>query len=107
MGIAEEGFDAECFVKPVMLGELSSVVEADGFSHLRWKLAELTTDGPGGGNSFSIDRVPNDVEAGLSFVENEQPLAVSREQHEVGFPPGASRLSTSTGRSSIGRRCLM
>src|SRR5271163_3785614 len=51
MGIAEEGFDAECFVKPVMLGELSSVVEA-----------------------------------GLSFVENEQPLAVSREQHEVGFP---------------------
>ena len=28
----------------------------------------------------------NDAEAGLSFVENQQPLATSGEQHEVGFP---------------------
>ena len=57
MGIAEEGLDAEGFVKPVMLGELGSVVEADGFAHRLWKFAELTGDGPGGEDSFSIDRV--------------------------------------------------
>ena len=86
MGIAEEGLDAEGLVKPVMLGELGSVVEADGFAHRLWKFAELTGDGPGGEDSFSIDRVLNDAEAGLSFVENKQPLAISGEQHEVGFP---------------------
>src|SRR5258705_10078509 len=86
MGIAEEGLDAEGFVKPVMLGELGSVVEADGFAHRLWKFAELTGDGPSGEDSFSIDRVLNDAEAGLSFVENKQPLAISGEQHEVGFP---------------------
>ena len=86
MGIAEEGLDAEGFVKPVMLGELGSVVEADGFAHRLWKFAELTGDGPSGEDSFSIDRVLNHAEAGLSFVQNKQPLAISGEQHEVGFP---------------------
>src|ERR1035437_1753612 len=82
MRIAEEGLDAEGFVKPVMLGELGSVVEADGFAHRLWKFAELTGDGPSGEDSFSIDRMLNDAEAGLSFVENKQPLAISGEQHE-------------------------
>ena len=86
MGIAEEGLDAEGLVKPVMLGELGSVVEADGFAHRLWKVAELAGDGRSGEDSFSIDRVPNDAEAGLSFVENQQSLAISGEQHEVGFP---------------------
>ena len=40
MGIADEGLDAEGFVKPVMLGEFVSVVEADGFAYRLWKLAE-------------------------------------------------------------------
>jgi hypothetical protein len=86
MGIAEEGLDAEGLVKPVMLGELVPVVEADGFAYRLWKFAELTSDGPGGEDSFSIDRVLNDAEAGLSFVENQQTLAASGEQHEVSFP---------------------
>ena len=86
MGIAEEGLDTEGFVKPVMLGELGSVVEADGFAHRLWKFAELTGDGPSGEDGFSIERVQNDAEAGLSFVENQQPLAASGEQHEVGLP---------------------
>src|SRR5258708_21842797 len=86
MGIAEEGLDAEGFVKPMMLGELGSVVEADGFAHRLWKFAELADDGSGGEDSFSIDRLSNHVEAGLSLVENEQSLAISGEQHEVGFP---------------------
>ena len=67
MGIAEEGLDAEGLVKPVMLGELVSVVEADGFAYRLWKFAELTSDGPGGEDSFSIDRVLNDAEAGLGL----------------------------------------
>ena len=86
MGIAEEGLDAEGLVKPVMLGELVSVVEADGFAYRLWKFTELTGDGPGGEDGFSIDRVLNDAEAGLSFVENQQSLAASGEQHEIGFP---------------------
>jgi len=86
MGIAEEGLDAEGFVKPVMLGELGSVVEADGFAHRLWKLAELAGDGPSGESGSSIGRMLNDTEAGLPFVENKQPLAISGEQHEVGFP---------------------
>ena len=90
MGIAEEGLNAKNFVKPVMLGELGSVVEADGFAHRLWKFAELTGDGPSGEDGFAIDRLLNDAEAGLSFVENKQPLAISGEQHEVGFPMARS-----------------
>src|SRR5437773_9903782 len=86
MGIAEEGLDAKGVVKPVMLGELGSVVEADGFTHRLWKFAELTGDGPGGEDGFSIERVQHDAEAGLSLVKNQQSLALSGEQHEVGFP---------------------
>ena len=101
MGIAEEGLDTEGFVKPVMLGELGSVVEADGFAHRLWKFAELTGDGPSGEDGFSIERVQNDAEAGLSFVENQQPLTTSGEQHEVGLPmarrPAAFGLSGSFG----------
>ena len=55
-------------MKPVMLGELGSVVEADGLTHRLWKLAELTGDGPSGEDCFSIDRMLNHAEAGLSFV---------------------------------------
>src|SRR4030095_7384742 len=69
-----------------MLGELVSVVEADGFSHRLWKLAELTSDGFSGGGRFSIGRTVNDVEASLSFVKKQQPLTAFGEQHEVGFP---------------------
>src|SRR4051794_6287046 len=69
-----------------MLGELGSVVEADGFAHCLWKLAELTADGAGGEGGFAIDRLADDTEAGLSFVQNQQALAISGEQHEVGFP---------------------
>src|SRR2546425_6710291 len=86
MGIAEEGLDAEGSVKPVMLSELVSVVEADGFAHCLGKFAELTADGPSGADRFSIEWLVNHVEAGLPFVENKQPLATSGEQHEVGFP---------------------
>ena len=86
MGIAEEGLDADGLVKSMMFGELVSIIEADGFAYRLWKFAELTSDGPGGEDSFSIDWVLNDAEAGLSFVENQQPLAASGEQHEVGFP---------------------
>ena len=86
MRIAEEGLDVEGFVKPVMLGELVSVVEADGFAYRLRKFSELTSDGPGGEDGFSIDWALNDAEAGLSFVENQQPLAAPGEQHEVGFP---------------------
>src|SRR5258708_19753067 len=86
MGIAEEGLDAEGLVKPVMLGELVSVVEADGFAYRLWKLTELTGDGPGGEDGFSIDRVLNDAEAGLSFVENHQSLAASADHHQARFP---------------------
>ena len=106
MGIAEESLDAEGLVKPVMLGELISVVEADGFAYRLWKLAELTSDGPSGEDSFSIDRMLNHAEAGLSFVEDQQPLTTSGEQHEVGLPM-ALRPSASAGRSVIERRCLM
>ena len=79
MGIAEESLDADGFVKPMMLGELVSVVEADGFAYRLWKFAELTSDSSGGEDSFSIDRMMNDAEAGFSFVENQQPLATSSE----------------------------
>src|SRR5439155_6415533 len=83
MGIAEEGLDAEGFVKPVMLGEFVPVVEADGFAHCLGEFAELTADGPSGADSFSFECLVNHVEAGLPFVENKQPLATSGEQHEV------------------------
>jgi len=86
MGITEEGLETEALVESVMLGELVSVVEADGFAHSLWKLAELTSDGLGGGDRFSVGRTVNDVEAGLSFMKKQQLLTAFGEQHEVGFP---------------------
>ena len=55
-------------VKPVMLGELSSVVEADSFTQRLWKFAELSGDGPSGQHSFSIERVQHDAEARLPLL---------------------------------------
>src|SRR3954470_19896085 len=69
-----------------MLGEFGSVVEADGFAHLLWKLAKLTGDGAGSKDGFAIERLLDDAEAGLPFVQDKQALAISGEQHEVGFP---------------------
>ena len=77
VGIAEESLDADGFVKPMMFGELVSVVEADGFAYRLWKLAELSSDGSSSASRFSIDRTVNDVEAGLSFVENQQGMSRS------------------------------
>jgi hypothetical protein len=71
MRIAEEGLDAEGFVEPVVLGELVSVVEADGFTHRLWKFAELAGDSPSGEDGFSIEWMLNHAEAGLSLVENQ------------------------------------
>ena len=61
MGVTKNGLDANGVVKPVMLGELSSDVEADGSTQSLWKFAELTGDGPSGHDS-SIERVQHDAE---------------------------------------------
>ena len=84
--IAKEGLDAQGIVKPVMFGKLGAIVEADRLAQGMWEAAELLGDGPGGENGFSIDRMLNNAEAGLPFVQHKQPLAVSGEQHEVGLP---------------------
>src|SRR3954465_13243078 len=108
MGIAEKGLDAEGFVKPVMLGELGSVVEADGFAHRLWKFAELTGDGRSGADSFPIARAPNDAEAGLPFMQNQQSWPYrANSMKSASQWPGTFRPSTSAGRSVMGRRCLM
>ena len=116
MGIAEEGLDAEGSVKPVMLSELVSVVEADGFAHCLGKFAELTADGPSGADRFSIEWLVNHVEAGLPFVENKQPLATSGECETMTMPTlpvmlcpaaGVAIEAIEAGRSVIERRCLM
>ena len=99
VGIAEEGFDAEGFVESVMLGEFVSIIEADGFTHRLWKLVELAGDRSSGTDSFPIDRLPNHAEAGLSLVENQQPLAASGEQHEVGLPMARHLAALSLGGS--------
>src|SRR6202048_888617 len=106
MGIAEEGLDTEGFVKPVMLGELGSVVEADGFAHRLWKFAELTGDGPSGEDGFSIARGQNGAEARLSFVEKQQRLATSGEQHEVGCPMARHMAAFDLGGSCSDRASL-
>lgn len=106
MGIAEEGLDAEGFVKPVMLGEFVSVIEADGFADRLWKLAEWTGDVPSGEDGFSMDWMLNDIEAGLPFVENKQPLATSREQHEVCFPMARRPASFDLG-GTVGDRAAL
>lgn len=84
--IAEERLDAERHVELVVFGELVSIVEADSSTQTLWQFAELTSDGPGGRNSFSIGRTANHAEAALSFVKNHQPLTTSGEHHEVGLP---------------------
>src|SRR5438132_934105 len=73
-------------MQPVMLGELGSVIEANGFAHRRWKLLKLTSDRPSSEDGRSIDRMACDVEAGFALMEKKQSLPISGEQHEVGFP---------------------
>ena len=104
--ITKEGLDAKGIVKPVMFGEFGSVVEADGFTHRLWKLTELTGDSPSGEDSFSMERVPHDAEAGLSLMENQQSLAISGEQHEVGFPMARRPAAFDFGRSFSDRAPL-
>lgn len=70
----------------VMLCELGSVIEADGFAHRLRKLSKLTGDGPSGEDCLSIDGTPGDVEAGFALVQEKQSLPISGEQHEVGLP---------------------
>ena len=59
-----------------------------------------------GEDGFSIDRALNDAEAGLPFVENKQPLAISGEQHEVGFPMARRLAAFDLGRSFSDRAPL-
>ena len=70
--------------------------------------SSLSGDGASGEDSFSIDRLLNGAEAGLSFVENKQPLAMAGRLMKSAYQwPGAPRSSTSVGRSVIERRYLM
>ena len=101
--IAEKGLNAEDLVKSVVLGEFVSVVEADGSTHCLRQFAELTSDGSSSGSSFSIDRTVNHAEAGLPFVENQQTLSTSGEQHKIGLPM-ARRLAAFGLSGSFGDR---
>ena len=91
--VAEECLNAEGLVKSMVLGELVSVVEADGPEHRLRKFTEPTDDVLSRGNSFSADRTVNYAEASLSFVKNQQSLISSGEHHKVGLPM-AWRLAT-------------
>ena len=84
--VAEECLNAKDLVKPMVLGELVSVVEADGSEHRLRQFTEPTGDVSRRGNSFSTDRTVNDAEASLSFVKNQQSLISSGEHHKVGLP---------------------
>ncbi|MGO3934921.1 hypothetical protein NP284_42340 [Rhodopseudomonas pseudopalustris] len=57
-------------MKPVMLGIFGPVVEADGFAQRRSQVAEFMADGRGGEDSFAVDLVLNDAEAGRSLVQD-------------------------------------
>lgn len=83
--ITEKGLDAEDIVKPMVLGELAPIIEADGLAHWRWGLF--------------IGRTMNHAEAALSFVENHQPLTTSGEHHEVGLPMAWRLAAVDLGRS--------
>ena len=87
----------------MVLGELVSIVEANGLTHRLGQFAELASDDPGGTDGFSIDRTMKPVEAALSFVENKQSLTRSGEQHEVGLPM-ARRLAAIDLSRSFGDR---
>lgn len=69
-----------------MFGELGAVVETDGFAHLLREFAELASDCLSGEDGLPIGWVASHAEACLSFVEDEQRLAISREEHAVGLP---------------------
>lgn len=84
--VAEERLDAEGLVKPMVLGELVSVVEADGPEHRLRQFTEPTGDVLSRGNSFSTDRTVNYGEPSLSFVKDQQSLIRSGEHHEVSLP---------------------
>jgi len=50
-----------------MLGKFGSIVEADGFTQLVWKLCKLTVDGVGGCDRLAIARTLDAAEATLPF----------------------------------------
>lgn len=106
VGVAKERLNAEDLVKPVVLGKLVSVVEADGPKHCLWQFTEIAGDVLSRGNSFSIDRTVNYAEAGLPFVKNQQPLTGLGEHHKVGLPM-AWRLATFDLRGPLGYRAAL
>ena len=83
----------------VMFGEFGSVIEADCFAHCLGKLTELLGDGLDREGGLSIERMIDQAEAGVSFVEDEQALAISGKQHEVGFPMARRIAAFNIGRS--------
>ena len=76
MGVAEEGLHAETVVKAVMLGELGSIIEADGFTQSGMNVSKPSGNSVGGEDGFSIGGAIDDGEARGALVKDKQALAI-------------------------------
>ena len=103
--VAEEGLDAEG-MEVVMAGELRAIVEGDGLAAVGGQGGEEAGEGlsdRGGGLAGGPD---GEEEAGGAFMEGEDGLAVSAEEHEVSFPV-AGGLAVGGGRGAGGERAAV
>jgi len=107
VGIAEEGLDGET-MKRAMACELGSVVEGYGSAQLSRQTGEEGKEMLGDRLGSLGGRPGGKEEAGLALMDGEDRLAVSGEQHEVGFPmPGVLRLEAAIGRLATETRPSM
>lgn len=84
--IAEECFDTKGVAQFVVQGELGSIVVGEGASERRRQPRQPLVQLLGGWLGFAAGWFGEQHEAGGAFLSDEDGLAVSAEQHVVGFP---------------------
>jgi hypothetical protein len=89
--VTEESLEAEALSQSVMEGELGSVIEGDGLAQLGGQGGEQRGDGIGDGAGSLVGLAPDDEGAGRAFVESENDLSISAEEHEIGLPMTGAR----------------
>ena len=84
--IAEEGSDSKGVAQFVMQGELGAVVLRQSTAQRRWQARQPLVQLLGGWFGLAAGRLGEEHEAGGPFLCDEDGLAISAEQHVVGFP---------------------
>ncbi len=86
MGIAEEGIDPEGIAQRVMVGKFGAVVLGQGAAQLGWQRHQPVIQLGGGWCGLTAGGLGQQDKSRGTFLGDQHGLAISAEQHIVGFP---------------------